>query len=143
VPEAPTPTFVKQNASMLNLYRRLRHAGSSIYKKYTLRQIIMSADPTNSRRSISEIAKLLSTQHVCDLTLERLFELLHNMSLQQDMEEFEGVINYLAATVEAYIMRRRNIFAILGGNEADCQQLNNFNTAYFNKTGLDSTVHTE
>lgn len=40
----------------------------------------------------------------------------------EDLEELDNVINYLAATVEEYIHRRKKIFSILGGNEADgCQ----------------------
>lgn len=45
--------------------------------------------------------------------------------------EIEGLINYFILTVDAYLVRRRNIFALSGKDEADPEQVENFNTEYF------------
>lgn len=68
-----------------------------------MRKIITSADPLNAQRAINEIASLLKGDKYLDLCLEALFEHLHKLSQQQDIEDLEAMINYLSVTVEAYI----------------------------------------
>lgn len=78
-----SPTFVRGNCSLRQLYRKLRLAGAMIFKSYTMRQIIRSADPVNYRKSITEISKILAEDHICDMALEDLFQHL-NTKFQDD-----------------------------------------------------------
>mgnify|MGYP006950291150 CR=1 FL=1 len=96
-----------------------------------MRQIIRSADPVNYRKSIQEISNLLGDDAICDLSLDQLFETLHK-KLESNSDQTQGLITYLTATVEAYLQRRRNIFAILGKNEEDTELVEDFNANYFN-----------
>ena len=127
-----SPTFVKGHASLRQLYSKLRLAGALIFKSYTMRQIIRSADPVNYRKSITEISTILSEDKICDMALEDLF---HHLSMKLNDDAFdnqiEGLISYLTLTVEAYLKRRKNIFKILGKNEDDKQLVQDFNDGYF------------
>ena len=52
------------------------------------------------------------------------------LSDQPDLE-IEGSLNYLNQMIEVYLTRRKNIFAILGKNNADQDQIESFNSEYF------------
>ena len=67
------------------------------------------------------------------MALDELFQVLQK-KLQLDDQfdnETESLITYLTVTVEAYLKRRHNIFAILGKNEEDTKLITNFNSEYF------------
>ena len=84
-PSEQSPTFLRQDQTGLRqLYRKLRLAGGIIFKSYTMRQIIRSADPVNYRKSIKEISNFLGQDAICDLALEQLFETLHHKLSDED-----------------------------------------------------------
>jgi len=49
---SPCPSFIRTNDSLNLLYNKLIVAGKGIFKSYTIRQIIRSADPVNYRKAI-------------------------------------------------------------------------------------------
>ena len=52
------------------------------------------------------------------MDVEELFQVLAEIvEYEETDQETEGLINYLILTVDAYLVRRRNIFAIIGKDE--------------------------
>jgi hypothetical protein len=67
-----------------------------------------------------DIAKSIGQDNIGEVTIEQLFLSLQKTFLadQPDLD-IEGTLNYLNQMIDTYLIRRKNIFAILGKNDAD------------------------
>lgn len=113
---------------------KLGQAGQSILQ-YALKQLIQVADPANLQIAISEVERVLGEDDICDKPVEYSVQVLHEIVEYDDEPdlETEGLISYIIMTLDAYLKRRKNIFAILAKDETNQEEIEEFNQQYFDE----------